>query len=117
LPAVAFPEGPAPVTAAASVTVEDPDGCPRYTARILDGVAVGPSPLWLRRRLLQCAVRPINNIVDVTNYVMLECGQPLHAFDQRLLEGGAIVVRRARLGETARHARRGRAGPHARRCS
>jgi len=81
------------------VTVEDAVGCPRYTARILAGVQIGPSPAWMQRRLELAGVRAINNVVDITNYVMLECGQPLHAFDQALLAEGRIVVRRARPGE------------------
>ena len=83
-----------------SVAVEDAAGCPRYTARILSGVRIGPSPAWMQRRLELAGVRAINNVVDITNYVMLECGQPLHAFDQALLAEGRIVVRRARPGET-----------------
>jgi phenylalanyl-tRNA synthetase beta chain len=82
-----------------SVTVEHED-CPRYAARILKNVKIGPSPWWLRKRLLAVGQRPINNVVDVTNFVMLEYGQPLHAFDFKKLRGGAIVVRRARNGET-----------------
>ena len=92
-------EGPPPVETLAAVAVEDPAGCPRYTARVLTGARLGPSPFWLRQRLRLCGVRPISNLVDVTNYVMLECGQPLHAFDYERLEGRRIVVRRARPGE------------------
>ncbi len=77
------------------VSVVDPDLCPRYSARFITGVQIGPSPFWLRTRLEQAGVRSINNVVDVTNYVMLEYGQPLHAFDYDLLEGGEIVVKRA----------------------
>ncbi len=99
LPAIALPEtGPA-VETCTSVRVEDPEGCPRYTARILSNVTIAPSPFQVRRRLALAGIRPINNVVDATNYVMLECGQPLHAFDQALLEEGRIVVRRARMGE------------------
>jgi phenylalanyl-tRNA synthetase beta chain len=82
-----------------SVSILDPDLCPRYTARLIKGLRVGPSPFWLRRRLEALGLRSINNIVDVTNFVMLELGQPLHAFDYRFLEEGRIVVRRAREGE------------------
>ena len=82
-----------------SVEILDPDLCPRYTARLVRNVTVGPSPFWMRRRLESVGLRAINNVVDVTNFVMLEFGQPLHAFDQRFLEEGRIVVRRSREGE------------------
>jgi len=82
-----------------AVTVEDPDLCPRYAARVILDVAVGPSPAWLRERLRAVGLRPINNVVDVTNYVLWELGHPLHAFDYDLLRGHRIVVRRARAGE------------------
>lgn len=81
------------------VYLENPDACPRYTAREITGVKVGPSPLKVRRRLFACGIRPINNVVDATNYVMLETGHPLHAFDRRAIEGGRIVVRSAHAGE------------------
>ena len=81
------------------VEVEDPDLCPRYTARMVKNVKIGPSPKWLRQRLHACGVRPINNIVDITNYVMLEYGQPMHAFDYRYVGSGKIIVRRAAEGE------------------
>ena len=83
-----------------SVSIEDPDLCPRYTARVIKNVRIGPSPFWMRRRLEAVGLRSINNIVDVTNFVMMELGQPLHAFDFRFLEEGRIVVRRSRAGET-----------------
>lgn len=83
-----------------SVTILDPDLCPRYVARMIEGVHVAPSPSWLKDRLEKVGLRSINNVVDVTNYVMLECGQPLHAFDFDLLEEGRIVVRRAKEGES-----------------
>jgi phenylalanyl-tRNA synthetase beta chain len=87
-----------------SVSIEDPDLCPRYTARVIKGVKVGPSPDWLKSSLERVGIRSISNIVDVTNYVMLESGQPLHAFDYHLIPKGAeekpaIVVRRAVEGE------------------
>lgn len=94
---------PTPVTYPAerplTVTVEDPQACPRYTAVTLDGLAVAPSPLWLRMLLGRVGTRPISNAVDATNFVMLDLGNPLHAFDRRDLVGDTIVVRRARDGE------------------
>lgn len=83
-----------------SVTVEDPELCPRFTARVITGATVGESPWWLRKRLETIGVRPISNIVDVTNYVMFECGQPLHAYDLDRLGGQRLVVRRGRKGES-----------------
>jgi len=83
----------------AKVIVEAPDLCPRYSARIIQGVKIGPSPEWVQQRLAQAGVRPINNVVDVTNFVMLELGQPLHAFDLDTLAQQTIIVRRARDGE------------------
>ncbi len=82
------------------IDIEDPDLCPRYTARMVKNVKIQPSPAWLRERLRNSGVRPINNIVDITNYVMLEYGQPMHAFDFSCVEGGHIVVRTAREGES-----------------
>src|SRR3989338_5576344 len=82
-----------------SVEVKDSPGCPRYQAVVVTGITVGPSPLWLQLRLNQAGVRPINNIVDITNYILLELGQPMHAFDYDKLQGKTIVVRRARPGE------------------
>ena len=83
-----------------SVEVKDTDLCPRYTARIVKNIKIEPSPAWMRECLHACGVRPINNIVDITNYVMLEYGQPMHAFDYKCLSDGRIVVRRARNGES-----------------
>ncbi len=83
-----------------TVTVEEPAACPRYAARLVEGVRIAPSPAWLRHRLLAAGMRPVNNVVDVTNYVMLELGQPLHAFDFHRLAGGSVVVRYPRPGET-----------------
>src|SRR3712207_65133 len=88
------PAGPADL-----VTVEAPDLCARYVAVVIEGIEVKPSPAWMQRRLLAAGLRPINNIVDATNYVMLEYGQPLHAFDADRLADGRIVVRRAGPGE------------------
>ncbi|MCQ2428412.1 MAG: phenylalanine--tRNA ligase subunit beta [Clostridia bacterium] len=82
-----------------SVKDNAPDLCPRYTARVVKNVKIEPSPLWMRARLRASGVRPINNIVDITNYVMLEYGQPMHAFDYKCLTGSAITVRRAAEGE------------------
>ena len=82
-----------------SVTIEDMELCPRYAARLVRGIRVAPSPAWMQARLEAAGQRPINNVVDVTNYVMLEMGQPLHAFDFDNLAGGRIIVRRARSGE------------------
>ena len=82
------------------IDIEDGDLCPRYTARMVKNVKIQPSPAWLRERLRNSGVRPINNIVDITNYVMLEYGQPMHAFDFSCVEGGHIIVRTAREGET-----------------
>ncbi len=81
------------------VETPDADLCPRYTARMVRNVKIGPSPKWMRGRLRAMGVRPINNIVDITNYVMLEYGQPMHAFDYRYVNGGRIIVRRAQEGE------------------
>ena len=98
----------APVGAQVEIVIQDPDLCHRYSATIIRDVAIGPSPLWMQRRLLMAGMRPINNIVDITNYVMLELGQPLHAFDYDLLLDRArqsghklptITMRRARSGE------------------
>ncbi|HET9739271.1 MAG TPA: phenylalanine--tRNA ligase subunit beta [Solirubrobacteraceae bacterium] len=81
------------------IEVEDPDLCPRFTARLFEDVTIGPSPDWLKARLSAAGMRPINNVVDVTNFVMLATGQPMHAFDFDLVAGGHLVVRRAREGE------------------
>jgi len=81
------------------VEIADPDLCSRYTAKMVQNIKIAPSPAWLRRRLRASGVRPINNIVDITNYVMLEYGQPMHAFDYSCVKGGKIVVRRANAGE------------------
>ncbi len=81
------------------VTLHDAQACPRYSAQLIGGVKIAPSPAWLSRRLMAAGVRSINNVVDITNYVMLELGQPLHAFDYDLLRGGEIQVRRSRAGE------------------
>ena len=96
----------APIAGQIDLEIQDPDLCPRYSAALIRGVKIGPSPFWMQQRLRLAGMRPINNIVDITNYVMLEWGQPLHAFDYRLLrprpgeETPAIIVRRAHEGET-----------------
>jgi phenylalanyl-tRNA synthetase beta chain len=84
------------------VTVDDPDGCPRYIGRLFRDVRIGASPPWLKARLAAAGMRPISNVVDVTNYVMHALGNPLHAFDEKKLAGRRIIVRRARAGETIR---------------
>jgi phenylalanyl-tRNA synthetase beta chain len=99
-PSITLEENGPPVETLSSVTIEDPDLCPRYAARVVQNITIKTSPLWLRQRLEAQGVRAINNIVDVTNYVMLELGQPLHAFDYHRLDGHRIVVRRAHSKET-----------------
>ncbi|HQR29478.1 MAG TPA: phenylalanine--tRNA ligase subunit beta [Anaeromyxobacteraceae bacterium] len=88
-----------PASQAVKVTIEAPDRCRRYAARVIEGVRIGPSPAWLRVRLEACGVRSISNVVDATNFVLLERGQPLHAFDLDKVAGGEIVVRMGRPGE------------------
>src|SRR5947209_74680 len=92
-------ESKQPAGAVTSVQIEAPDHCPHYTARVIRNVKIGPSPAWMVRRLEAIGLRSINNVVDVTNYVMFEMGQPLHAFDFDQLRGRRIVVRRAAAGE------------------
>ena len=100
IPEVKYPTRSPSAAELTRVEVSCPDLCPRYIARVIRGVKIGPSPDWLRRRLGTCGVRAINNVVDVTNYVLLEASQPLHAFDFDKLSERRIVVRRARAGET-----------------
>jgi phenylalanyl-tRNA synthetase beta chain len=97
---VEAPEIDQPVTDAVRVEISSLQLCPHYTARLIRGVRIGPSPQWLVRRLEAVGIRPISNVVDVTNYVMMELGQPLHAFDFAKISGGRIVVRTAQRGET-----------------
>jgi phenylalanyl-tRNA synthetase beta chain len=99
LPPVDFTESDVPVEDEVTVIVDDPVKCPRYTARVLTSVVDGPSPAWLAKRLELCGVRSLGLVVDVTNYVMLELGQPLHAFDHTTLADRTIVVRTAKEGE------------------
>ena len=98
-PVTAVVEDGGDITAQTSVTIEDRDGCPRYLARVIEGVRFGPSPALVQARLTACGFRPLGNLVDGTNYVLLLVGQPLHAFDLDKLAEQRIVVRRARPGE------------------
>ena len=100
LPDTLSAEAPPAVDTFTSIDIEDPDACPRYVGRIIRDVAIGPSPPWLQQALTAVGLRPINNVVDVTNFVLMEWGQPLHAFDYDTLAEGRIIVRRARPGET-----------------
>ncbi len=99
VPETEYAESDVAVETLARVTIEDPDLCPRYTASVITGISVGPSPQWLQERLNRAGLRPINNVVDVTNYVMLEFNQPLHAFDLDTVTDRHVVVRRAAEGE------------------
>ena len=99
LPEIEFSEAEEDIRRHAKVTILDPVACPRYAARLVTGLAVAPSPFWVRHRLKLAGLRAINNLVDVTNYVLLELGQPLHAFDFDRLAGGEIVVRQPHAGE------------------
>ncbi len=100
IPRPRIAEGTEKIEQRTSVTIDDAEGCPRYAARMIEEVKIGPSPDWMVRRLEAVGMRSINNVVDVTNYVMLELGHPLHAFDFRFLEDGRIVVKRAAEGES-----------------
>ncbi|MGQ9546451.1 MAG: phenylalanine--tRNA ligase subunit beta [Dehalococcoidia bacterium] len=99
LPQIHYQETEEPINSLASVNIIEPNLCPRYCASLVTGVKIAPSPSWLQQRLNGCGMRPINNVVDITNYVMLEYGQPLHAFDYDKLKGRQIIVRRAGSGE------------------
>ena len=99
LPAFALEESGEPAASRSAVEIEDVEGCPRYFGRLIDGTRVGTSPAWLQTRLVSLGQRPVSDVVDATNYVMLELGQPLHPFDFERLAGGRIIVRRARDGE------------------
>ncbi len=100
LPPARPKEGRTPVESLIKVRIDCPDLCWRYSARVVRGVKVGPSPQWLVRRLETLGLTPVNNVVDISNYVLMECGQPLHTFDYGRLKGATIIVRRARPGET-----------------
>ena len=100
-PDVRYPEAGGPVAEAASVQIAEPSLCSRYVATVIEGVRVAPSPAWLQERVLKAGQRPINNVVDITNFVMFELGQPLHAFDLDAVQG-PVVVRTARAGELLR---------------
>jgi phenylalanyl-tRNA synthetase beta chain len=98
-PDLAFEAAGGPIAGTLSIEIADPDLCSRYVAGVVEGVTLGPSPQWMQRRLEAAGVRPINNVVDITNYVMLEFGQPLHAFDYDKVKDQRVIVRRARAGE------------------
>ncbi len=99
LPKVELAESSKPASEFASIEIREPGLCPRYTARIIEGVKVGPTPDWMRKRLEAIGMRSVNNVVDATNYAMMETGQPPHAFDYKKLFGGKIIVRKANTGE------------------
>jgi len=99
LPAVKPPKSEGRAESLTSVEIRDADLCPRYAARLVRGVKIAPSPAWLAERLEAIGQRPINNVADITNYVLHELGQPLHAFDLHKLRGHRIIVRRASPGE------------------
>jgi phenylalanyl-tRNA synthetase beta chain len=98
-PEISLVESAEKVSELTSVAVQNSENCPRYTARVLQNVKVAQSPAWMKKRLELAGLRPINNLVDITNFVLLECGHPLHAFDKSLLAEGRIVVRKAQAGE------------------
>jgi phenylalanyl-tRNA synthetase beta chain len=99
-PAFDISEQGSEISSLTSVTIDDDDGCPRYAARIIEDVIVGTSPSWMQDKLIKAGLRPLNNIVDITNYVLIELGHPLHAFDYDKLEENRIIVRRAKKGES-----------------
>ncbi len=99
LPEVSYEGTASPIDQQISIEIVAPDLCPRYCASLITGIKIAESPKWVQQRLLACGMRPINNIVDITNYVMLEYGQPLHAFDYQRIRGKRIIVRRATDGE------------------
>ena len=99
IPPVQYPETEPPVTEKITVEIQAPELCPRYCASLITGIKIKPSPQWMQDRLVAGGMRPINNIVDISNYVMLEYGQPLHTFDYDKIAGQKIIVRRAGEGE------------------
>jgi len=99
LPDVSYEEAEPHIDQQISVEIADPDLCPRYCASLITGIKIAESPGWMQERLLACGMRPINNVVDVTNYVLMEYGQPLHSFDYERIRGKKIIVRRATAGE------------------
>ena len=99
VPDAPLEKGSTATSSLAGVSVEDQELCPRYIARVISGVKIGPSPEWMQRRLASMGLRSLNNVVDITNYVLFETGQPLHAFDYDLLGGNSIIVRRSKPGE------------------
>jgi len=99
LPKDDYDEAAASIDSQVSVEIADPDLCPRYSASLVSGIKIGTSPPWMQQRLIAAGMRPINNIVDVTNYVMLEYGEPLHAFDYNQVRGKKVIIRRAAKGE------------------
>ncbi len=100
MPQVELTESDAETCAQVQIEIEEPDLCRRYTARVISGVQVGPTPDWMKQRLEAVGLRSVNNVVDATNYALMETGQPPHAFDRATLRGGKIIVRHARAGET-----------------
>lgn len=99
IPEVVVPEAGGDVNELASVEIENPELCSRFVARAVKNVKIGPSPEWMQKRLKACGIRAINNVVDITNYIMLEYGQPMHAYDLKNVEGSKIIVRNAKEGE------------------
>ena len=99
VPAAEIATNSQPVAGEVAVAIDAPEHCFRYTARLIKGVKIGPSPQWLQDRLTAIGIGVVNNVVDVTNYVMMECGQPLHAFDYAKIADGKIIVRSAKQGE------------------
>jgi phenylalanyl-tRNA synthetase beta chain len=99
LPEAVYAESEVSIKDKVTVEIQDPDLCPRYCASLITGIKIGPSPQWMQKRLISYGMHPINNIVDITNFVMLEYAQPLHAFDYEKIQGQGIIVRRANSGE------------------